>query len=115
MGTSRVLRIALLQALWLALGALAARADDGLTFFLQGDPSSLSLSSTPSNQANARELPARDNTVKIGESLSLGVFLGPVATASRKIPLVAGQATVYLVSGASGMAGCGEVTVALFR
>ncbi len=115
MGSFRALGLALAPAILLAVGALPARADDGLTFFLQGDPGSLTLSSVPSNQADARELPARDNTVKSGDVLSLGVFLGPVATQPRKIPVGPGLATMYLASGTSGMNGCAEVAVALFR
>ena len=66
----------------------------------------LTLSGVPSNRANAREFPARDNTVKSGDVLSLGVFLGPIATQPRKVPVGPGLATMYLVTGTSGMTAC---------
>src|SRR5262245_9070661 len=112
---SRALRLALAPAVLLALGALPARADDGLTFFLQGDPDSLTLSSVASTQANAGELPAGDNTVKSGDVLSLGVFLGPVATQPRRIAVGPGVASMWLVSGTGGMSACAEVAIVFFR
>ena len=117
MGFSRFLGSARALGICLVLSAVvAARADDGLTFYLQDDPGGQvqTLSSTPSTRLNAEESP-RDNGVKLGQVLSLGTFVGPPATQPRKIPIGPGIATVYLVTGTAGMTGCAEVTVGFFR
>src|SRR5262249_43596012 len=114
MGISRILGSAWALVTCLVLSAVAAHADDGLTFYFQGAPGSQILSSTPSNRASAEEIP-RDNGVKSGEVLSLGTFVGPAAAQPRKIPIGPGLATVYLITGTTGMAACAEVTVGFFR
>ena len=86
MGTSRFLGSGCGLVICLVLSAVAAHADDGLTFYLQGAPSTQVLSSTPSNRATAEESP-NNNSVKSGQVLSLGTFAGPPAVQPRKIPI----------------------------
>src|SRR5262245_49962579 len=114
MGISRLVGSACALVICLILSAGAARADDGLTFYLQGDPSRQVLSSTPSNRPTAEQSP-RDNSVKLGQVLSLGTFVGPAAAQPRKIPIGPALATVYLITGTAGMTACAEVTVGFFR
>jgi hypothetical protein len=114
MGISQFVGCACALVICLVLSAGAAHADDGLTFYFQGDPGSQVLSSTPSTQENPAESP-RDNSVKSGQVLSLGTFIGPAAAQPRKIPIGAALATVYLITGTAGMTACAEVTVGFFR
>src|SRR6516165_3208524 len=114
MGISRRVGSACALVVCLVLSAGAAHADDGLTFYLQGDPSSQALSSTPSTRPIAEQSP-RDNAVKSGQVLSLGMFVGPAAAQPRKIPIGPALATVYLITGTAGMTACAEVTVGFFR
>ena len=86
MGISRRVGSACALGICLVLSAVAVRADDGLTFYLQGAPDAQVLSSTPSNRASAEESP-NNNSVKSGQVLSLGTFAGPPAVQPRKIPI----------------------------